>query len=79
MSTSELPDLTTPVPISRLQLPHFQFNLNPNSLQQFQQQHSHHHHHHHHHHGGYQHPRHIAGTGQVAAAGAAMGSDSVFD
>jgi hypothetical protein len=37
MSTSELSDLPTPLPISRPQLPHFQFNLNPNSIQQFQQ------------------------------------------
>ena len=29
-STSEIPDLATPLPISRLQLPHFQFNLIPN-------------------------------------------------
>ena len=29
--SSEIPDLATPLPISRLQLPHFQFNLIPSN------------------------------------------------
>lgn len=67
-STSEIPDLATPLPISRLQLPHFQFNLIPN----------HHYQHQHHHNGGSDAlHHHRAGHPQVLAAAAA--SDSVFD